>query len=272
MMASLRSHGAALSQRFFDEIPLPVFVPNMITLLGLFAGMTAVKMGFEGRYELAAAAILLAAGLDAVDGRVARLINGTSRFGAELDSLADAISFGVAPAMVLYFSTLHTLGISGWLVALVFAAAIALRLARFNVSIDTQAARDWRGNFFRGMPAPAAAAVVLLPLYLSFGGSTVPAGISALFVTAVALLAISTVPFYSGKKSRLAASPRGRLMLAAAVILAAAALIMHLWAAASVLAALYLAAIPWGVLHYARCAAHAAALLGDNNIAGAARR
>src|SRR6195256_1651803 len=152
------------------QIPVGVLVPNVITLLALCAGLSGIRLAIEERYELALGAIVFAAMLDAVDGRVARMIKGTSRFGAELDSLADFVNFGVAPGLILYFWTLQDLGHAGWIVAMVFAICAALRLARFNVMIEDPNRPAWAGNYFVGMPAPGGAITVLLPIYVQFLG------------------------------------------------------------------------------------------------------
>src|SRR6266542_5312448 len=157
-------------RRRFRPIPVRTLVPNLITLLALCAGLTAVRLAIEGKLEFALAAIVLAAVLDGIDGRLARLIKGTSRFGAELDSLADFVNFGVAPALILYFWDLHELRSAGWIAALAFAICAGLRLARFNVSTDDPNRPAWASNFFVGMPAPAGAITVLLPIYLYFLG------------------------------------------------------------------------------------------------------
>src|SRR5919197_3680676 len=153
-------------RRRFRPIPVRTLVPNVITLLALCAGLTAVRLAIEGKLEFALAAIVLAAVLDGIDGRIARLIKGTSRFGAELDSLADFVNFGVAPALILYFWGLHELKSAGWIAAMVFAICAGLRLARFNVQIDDPNRPAWAGNFFTGIPAPAGAITVLLPIYI----------------------------------------------------------------------------------------------------------
>src|SRR6266851_127581 len=157
-------------RRRFRPIPVRTLVPNLITLLALCAGLTAVRLAIEGKLEFALAAIVLAAVLDGIDGRIARLIKGTSRFGAELDSLADFVNFGVAPALILYFWGLHELKSAGWIAALTFAICAALRLARFNVMIEDPNRPAWASNFFTGIPAPAGAITVLLPIYLNFLG------------------------------------------------------------------------------------------------------
>ena len=157
-------------RRRFKGIPVRTLLPNLITLLALCAGLTGVRLAIEGKLEWAVAAIVFAAMLDGIDGRVARMLKGTSRFGAELDSLADFFNFGVAPALILYFWGLHELGNAGWIAAMVFAICAGLRLARFNVMIDDPNRPAWAANFFVGMPAPGGAIAVLLPIYLFFLG------------------------------------------------------------------------------------------------------
>src|SRR5262245_9091021 len=159
-----------LRRRRFREIPVRTLVPNLITLLALCAGLTGIRLAIEGRLEWALAAIVFAALLDGIDGRVARMLKGTSRFGAELDSLADFVNFGVAPALILYLWGLHELRSAGWIAALVLAICAGLRLARFNVMLDDPNRPAWAANFFVGMPAPAGALTALLPIYLSFLG------------------------------------------------------------------------------------------------------
>ncbi|NVK35469.1 MAG: phosphatidylcholine/phosphatidylserine synthase [Rhodobacteraceae bacterium] len=181
-----------------------VILPNLVTLMALCSGLTAIRMAFEGRWEFAVGAVLLAAVLDALDGRVARLLKGTSKFGAELDSLADFVNFGVTPALILYIWILKETGSLGWVAALVFAISAALRLARFNVALDDPNKPAWAANFFTGVPAPAGALLVLMPLYWEFLGflphwSELAVPIS-FFVIGVAFLLISTLPTFSGKK------------------------------------------------------------------------
>ena len=149
-------------------MPLRLLIPNVVTLLALCLGLTAIRFAFEGAIEWAVSAIAAAAVLDGLDGRIARALKGTSRFGAELDSLADFVDFGVAPAIVLYFSGLDADEGPRLAGDLVFAIACALRLARFNVMIDDPDMPAWRKGFFVGMPAPAGAVVGLLPVYLRF--------------------------------------------------------------------------------------------------------
>ncbi|MBN9034663.1 MAG: CDP-diacylglycerol--serine O-phosphatidyltransferase [Rhizobiales bacterium] len=187
------------------EIPVRVVVPNLITVLAVCAGLTGVRFAFEGRFELAVALLLLAALLDFVDGRAARLLKASTKFGAQMDSLADVVNFGVAPALVLYAYLLERAGSIGWIAALLFAIACALRLARFNVMLEDPDQPAWEADYFVGVPAPAGAVLLLLPVYLGFIG--VPLGLPAAYAAtaytvAVALLLISRIRVYSGKGPR----------------------------------------------------------------------
>src|SRR5262247_2454642 len=190
-------------RRRFRQIPVRTLVPNLITLLALCFGLTAIRLAIEMELKWAVAAIVFAGLLDGIDGRVARMLKGTSRFGAELDSLADFVNFGVAPALMLYFWGLHELKSAGWIAALVFAICAGLRLARFNVMIDDPNRPAWAGNFFTGIPAPAGAITVLLPIYVTFLG--VPVGLVTVWFTffytlLIALLMVSRLPVFSGKR------------------------------------------------------------------------
>src|SRR6476646_4397936 len=184
------------------QVPVRVLIPNIFTLLGLCAGLTAIRMAIEHRWDLAVAMLVFAAFLDGIDGRIARLLKGSSRFGAELDSLADFVNFGVAPAILVYVWSLHQLRNLGWIVALGLAICCALRLARFNVAIDDPDKPAWKMNFFVGIPAPAGAGLAMAPLYLGFLG-LVPDGraAAALVLIWVALVAagmVSRLPTLSG--------------------------------------------------------------------------
>ena len=188
--------------RRFKPVPFRMIAPNMITLMALCLGLTAIRLAFEGKFEPAVIAVVVAGVLDGIDGRVARLLKGTSRFGAELDSLADFVNFGCAPALILYGFVLFHLKSAGWIVALIFAIAMALRLARFNAMLDDPNRPDWKKDFFVGMPAPAGALTAMLPLYLhflGFGIETWAAPAILIYVLCIALLVVSTVPTYSGK-------------------------------------------------------------------------
>jgi CDP-diacylglycerol--serine O-phosphatidyltransferase len=241
--------------RRFKPVPFRMIAPNLITLLAVCLGLTAIRLSYEGRLEFAVIAIVGAAILDGVDGRVARLPKGTSRFGAELDSLADFLNFGVAPALVLYGFILHELKALGWVVAMIFAIANALRLARFNVMLDDPNRPDWKKDFFVGMPAPAGAGTVLLPIYLHFLG--VPIGpalapLSLVYVLVIALLMVSTIPTYSGKTmgKRI---PRDWVLPIFVCTVALFGLVISFPFEALALTTLaYLALIPMGVAHYQR--------------------
>ena len=187
-----------------SRIPVRLMVPNFFTLLGLCAGLTSIRMGIEGRYDIALAAIVFAAFLDGIDGRVARLLKASSRFGAELDSLADFVNFGVAPAFLLFNWGLTGTKSIGWICVMMFALSSAMRLARFNAALDDDKPR-WQSNYFIGMPTPAAAIAVMLPIYLEqsglfeFRGSPWMIKGMLLYVFAIAIMMVSTVPTYSGK-------------------------------------------------------------------------
>jgi CDP-diacylglycerol--serine O-phosphatidyltransferase len=242
-----------LQQQRLRRIPVRTLVPNVITLLALCAGLTAIRMAFEDRYVLALAAVVFAAVLDGLDGRLARLLKGTSRFGAELDSLSDFVNFGVAPALILYFWGLHELKSAGWIAAMVFAICTGLRLARFNVMIDDPDRPVWTANFFVGMPAPAGAITVLLPIYLSFLGlprSEVLTWIMLFYTLGIALLMVSRLPVFSGKRvgTRVPTEMVGPVILL--VILSVALLISYPWALLTAATLAYLVGLPFGYLSY----------------------
>jgi len=236
----------------FRQIPVRTLVPNVITLLALCAGMTGIRLALENRYELALGAIVFAAMLDAIDGRVARMIKGTSRFGAELDSLADFFNFGVAPGLILYFWGLNALGNLGWIAAMVFAICTALRLARFNVQIDDPLRPAWAGNFFTGVPAPLGAIVVLLPIYLSFLRVPVPVVLTFVYTLAIAGLMVSRLPVLSGKKIGTRVRPEMVAPVIIVAVLLIALLISYPWELLSVVSLAYLVLLPLGWFSYRR--------------------
>jgi CDP-diacylglycerol---serine O-phosphatidyltransferase len=244
-----------LPQRRFRRIPVRTLVPNVITLLALCAGLTAIRMAFEDRYVLALAAIVFAAILDGLDGRLARFLKGTSRFGAELDSLSDFVNFGVAPALILYFWGLHELKSAGWIAAMVFAIGAALRLARFNVMIDDPDRPAWTANFFVGMPAPAGAITVLLPIYAAFLGlprSPFLTWVTLFYTLAVASLMVSRLPVFSGKRVGTRVPTELVGPLAVLVVLFVALLIAYPWIVLTAGTLAYLASLPFGWLSYRR--------------------
>jgi CDP-diacylglycerol---serine O-phosphatidyltransferase len=240
-------------RRRFKAIPVRTLLPNLITLLALCAGLTAIRVAVEDKLDLALAAIVFAALLDGIDGRIARMLKGTSRFGAELDSLADFVNFGVAPALILYFWGLHELKSAGWIAALVFAICAGLRLARFNVMIDDPNRPVWAGNFFTGIPAPAGAITVLLPIYLSFLG--VPVSLITIWLTffytlAIAFLMVSRLPVFSGKRVGKRVPPEMVLPVFVMVVLFFAMLVSYPWQVLSVGTLAYLACLPLGWMSY----------------------
>ena len=239
--------------RRFRKIPVRQLVPNVITLLALCAGLTAIRMAFEQRLEIAVYAIVFAAILDGVDGRLARLLKGTSRFGAELDSLADFVNFGVAPALMLYFWGLHELRSVGWIAALILAICAGLRLARFNVMADDPNRPDWAGNFFVGMPAPAGAITVLLPIYVYFLGA--PLGsllvwLTFLFTLGIAFLMVSRLPVFSGKRVGKRVAPELVLPVVVIAVLFFALLISYPWIVLTLGTVVYLGLLPLGFSSY----------------------
>ncbi|MFY9819575.1 MAG: CDP-diacylglycerol--serine O-phosphatidyltransferase [Pseudolabrys sp.] len=240
-------------RRRFKAIPVRTLVPNLITLLALCAGLTAIRLAMEEKLELALAAIVFAALLDGIDGRIARMLKGTSRFGAELDSLADFVNFGVAPALILYFWGLHELKSAGWIAALVFAICAGLRLARFNVMIDDPNKPIWAGNFFTGIPAPAGAITVLLPIYVTFLGA--PMGLvtvwfTFLYTLSIALLMVSRLPVFSGKRVGKRVPPEMVLPVFVMVVLFFALLVSYPWQVLTLGTLVYLACLPLGWLSY----------------------
>jgi CDP-diacylglycerol--serine O-phosphatidyltransferase len=240
-------------RRRFKAIPVRTLLPNLITLLALCAGLTAIRLAVENKLELAMAAIVFAALLDGIDGRIARLLKGTSRFGAELDSLADFVNFGVAPALILYFWGLHELKSAGWIAALVFAICAGLRLARFNVMIDDPNKPAWAGNFFTGIPAPAGAITVLLPIYLYFLGVSnglVTVWLTFFYTMAIALLMVSRLPVFSGKRVGKRVPPDLVLAVFVVVVLFFALLISYPWEVLTIGTLAYLGCLPLGWLSY----------------------
>lgn len=251
--------------RRFRSVPVRMLVPNLITLLALCAGLTAMRIAVEGRLHLALAAIVFAAALDGIDGRVARMLKGTSRFGAELDSLADFVNFGVAPALILYFWGLHDVKSVGWIAAMVFAICAGLRLARFNVMADDPNKPAWASNFFTGMPAPAGAITVLLPIYLNFLGverGTFFTWFAVLYTLAMAFLMVSRLPVYSGKKMGQRVSPELVLPIFVMTVLFIALLIAFPWEVLTIGVLLYLGSLPFGVISYRNYERKAAAESG----------
>jgi CDP-diacylglycerol--serine O-phosphatidyltransferase len=259
-----------LRRRRFRPIPVRMLVPNVITLLAICAGLTAIRLSTEGRMELAVAAIVIAAVLDGIDGRVARLIKGQSKFGAELDSLADFVNFGVAPGLILYFWQLDELHDGGWIAAMVYAISGGLRLARFNATMDDPNKPPFASNFFTGIPAPAGAITVLLPIYLAFLGlPKPPALLTALYTLVIAFLMVSRLPVFSGKSIRMRVPPELVLPVFVGVVFFVALVVVYPWQILSVGSTLYILGLPLGYRFYRNQAARYAGSLGGATAAPA---
>ena len=233
------------------RLPLNVMIPNMLTLIALCSGLTAIRFAYEGRWEHAALAILAAAILDTLDGRIARLMKGTSKFGAELDSLSDILSFGVAPPMMIYFWVLEDIGRFGWILVLMFSVSCALRLARFNTAIEDPDPPAWAPKFFSGIPAPAAAGLALLPMIVSFNWLEEYVRrpeVASAFLVVVSLLMVSSIPTYSFKTIKL--SPKLVLPLMVLVGFVIAMMVSAPWVTLSGILAAYLISIPFAIRSY----------------------
>ncbi|MDE5459416.1 phosphatidylcholine/phosphatidylserine synthase [Bradyrhizobium sp. CSS354] len=250
-MTPYDSRDPDVRRRRFRPIPVRMLVPNVITLLAICAGLTSIRLSIEGRMSLAVYAIVFAAALDGIDGRIARMIKGQSKFGAELDSLADFVNFGVAPGLMLYFWQLHELGNAGWIAAMVFAISGGLRLARFNATMDDPNKPAFAANFFTGVPAPAGAITVLLPIYVAFLDlGRLPAAVTAAYTLLIAFLMVSRLPVFSGKTKRMRVPPELVLPAFVAVIVFIALLIAYPWHVLSIGTVLYLLALPLGYKSY----------------------
>ena len=238
--------------KLVSEKKARMILPNAITLIGICIGLTSIKFALDGKFAIAIIAILFAGLMDALDGRIARLIRGTSKMGKELDSLGDVISFGVAPALIMYFWNLQYLEKFGWFVCLIYVVCVALRLARFNVHSDEEP--SWKDNFFEGMPSPAGGIIVLMPLILSFSGFgdffikinydfLVP-----IFFVLVSILLISTIPTYSFKKIVIQRSMTKFLLFG--IVIFFGALLVYTFKILLVSSLIYLCLIPISYYHY----------------------
>lgn len=226
-------------------------IPNMVTVAALCTGLSSIRFALLDRWEVAVTLIIIAAVLDGLDGRVARLLRASSRFGAELDSLSDFIAFGVAPALVLYLYSLHVWQAVGWAIALFFATAQALRLARFNSRLDLAEAPDWTKSYSIGVPAPAGAMVALLPLMAFFAWGlelTTHPIIIAFFMILSALLMVSRIPTFLVKNIQLSHKRVRMLLVAVAVFVAA--LFSIPWMTLTLCSVMYLASIPVSLFRY----------------------
>lgn len=247
-------------------LPINRLIPNVLTVLALAAGATALRFGLEGRWEHAIGMIILAAIFDALDGRIARLIGGTSGFGAQLDSLSDVIAFGLVPGILVHQFAMKGLAGFGWVVALVYITCCALRLARFNTKLNDPDMPPWAYNFFSGVPAPAGAGLAILPMILAQqfpDAFFANAWLNALWLLAVAALMISQVPTYAMKKMRVPQSQVPFALLAVGVVAAAA--VSEPWLTLAAIAIIYVAFIPFSIRAYSRLAAETARLKGERD-------
>tara|TARA_Y100001970_G_scaffold291286_1_gene427859 strand:- start:2606 stop:3409 length:804 start_codon:yes stop_codon:yes gene_type:complete len=235
-----------------DKKNARVILPNMLTLIGVCIGLTSIRFALDGKFELAIIAIIFAALIDGLDGRIARLIKGTSKVGKELDSLTDMISFGVAPAFIMFFWKLNTLGRFGWLLCLVYVICVALRLARFNVNSNQES--SWRDNFFEGVPSPAGGILVLTPLIISLSGFNyfklnydiiVP-----VFFILTSFLLISKFPTYSFKK--IVIPRRTTIFLLFSIVLFFGLLLIYTFNVIALSSVIYILLLPISFIHYQR--------------------
>ena len=229
-----------------------MILPNAITLIGVCIGLSSIKFALDGKFSLAVIGILFAGLMDALDGRIERLIKGTSKMGKELDSLGDVISFGVAPAFIMYFWSLQYLDKLGWFVCLIYVICVALRLARFNVNSEEEP--SWKDNFFEGVPAPAGGILVLMPLIISFSGFNeiffkinydllVP-----IFFIVVSIFLISTIPTYSFKRIVIPRSMTKFVLFG--MVLFFGALLVYTFKILTISIFIYLCLIPVSYFHY----------------------
>ena len=233
-----------------DKKSARMLLPNILTLIGVCIGLTSIRFALDGRFEFAIIAIIFAALIDGLDGRIARLIKGTSKVGKELDSLTDMISFGVAPAFIMYFWKLNVLGKFGWLLCLVYVICVALRLARFNINSNQEP--SWKDNFFEGVPSPAGGILVLSPLIVSLSGFDyfelnyniiVP-----IFFIMTSFLLISKFPSYSFK--RIAIPRKTTIFLLFGIVLFFGLLLIYTFDVIAISVFIYLILLPISYLHF----------------------
>jgi len=227
-----------------------VILPNILTLVGVCIGLSSIKFAFDNKFELSIIAVIVAGIIDGLDGRIARLIKGTSKVGKELDSLTDVISFGVAPAFIMYFWSLSEIGRLGWLISLIYVICVALRLARFNVNSEGES--SWKDNFFEGIPSPAGGILVLMPLIYSFSeiqffnmNNKIIVPILFIFIS---ILLISKIPTYSLKK--IVVPRNATIFLLLVVVLYFGLILIYTFNTLIISGALYLLIIPVSATHY----------------------
>jgi len=243
------------------DLPINRLIPNVLTVLALCAGLTALRFGLEGRWDWAVGLVVVAGVLDGLDGRIARLIGGSTHFGIELDSLSDLVAFGVVPAVLAYRFALNEFGGLGWVVALAYAVCCALRLARFNARQNDPDLPVWAYNYFSGVPAPAGAGLAILPIILALQFPDGPFAhplVSLVWLPVVSGLMISAVPTFAFKKIRVPHQHVPLALLGVGVLAAGA--ISEPWLTLAFGGAVYLALIPFGVRSYGRLRREAARL------------
>ncbi len=232
-----------------DKKSARMILPNMLTLIGVCIGLTSIRFALDARFELAVVAIIFAALIDGLDGRIARLIKGTSKVGKELDSLTDVISFGVAPAFIMFFWNLNTLGRFGWLLCLVYVVCVALRLARFNIQSNDE---YWKDNFFEGVPSPAGGILLLTPLIISLSGfdflNLNYDMITPLFFILTSFLLISKFPTYSFKK--IVIPRRSTIFLLFGIVLFFGLLLVYTFNVIAISAVVYVLLLPISFVHF----------------------
>ena len=227
-----------------------VILPNIFTLVGVCIGLSSIKFAFDGNFQFSVIAIIVAGIIDGLDGRIARLIRGTSKVGKELDSLTDVISFGVAPAFIMYFWKLNQLGRIGWFICLIYVVAVALRLARFNVSASDEP--SWKDNFFEGIPSPAGGILVLMPIFFSLSeinmlGINYDFMVPGIFVL-ISILLISKLPTYSFKK--IIVPRRMSIFLIFGVVIYFVLLLVYTFNTIVISGFIYLLMIPISCMHF----------------------
>tara|TARA_B100002052_G_scaffold287165_1_gene301856 strand:+ start:276 stop:1067 length:792 start_codon:yes stop_codon:yes gene_type:complete len=225
-------------------------LPNILTLGGVCLGISSIKFSIDGNFNLAVTLILLAAILDALDGRVARLIKGTSEFGKELDSLTDFVSFGIAPVLILYFWELNTYGKLGWAIALIYSVCCVIRLARFNLT-KSDSQQDWKNNFFEGIPSPAGGLLILMPLIYELSDlnfSFEMKNFTPILTITIALLLVSKIPTLSLKK--ISISPKVTVFLLVSIAIIFIALLFYTFETLLIFCVIYSFSIPLSILIY----------------------
>ena len=239
-----------------DKKNARMILPNMLTLIGVCIGLTSIRFALDEKFELAIIAIIFAALIDGLDGRIARLIKGTSKVGKELDSLTDMISFGVAPAFIMYFWKLNTFGRFGWLLCLIYVICVALRLARFNVNSNQEP--SWKDNFFEGVPSPAGGILVLTPLIFSISGFDLVMlnydVITPLFFVVTSFLLISKFPSYSFKK--IVIPRRTTIFLLFGIVLFFGLLLIYTFNVIAISTGIYLLLLPVSYVHFRKMRKH----------------